>query len=80
VHPDDTMRQAAYVMAERSLTRLPVVDREDPEKLLGVVSLDQLLKGRLRDLREAREAEQVLRFRLVLPTRRIARGAKTLVG
>jgi H+/Cl- antiporter ClcA/CBS domain-containing protein len=68
VHPDDTMRQAAYVMAERSFTRLPVVDRDDPGKLMGMVSLDQLLKGRLRDLREAREHERVLSLRALIPS------------
>jgi CIC family chloride channel protein len=61
VYADDTLRHVAYVMAETEATRLPVVDREDPERCLGSVSLEQLLQGRLRDLREERHGERVLR-------------------
>jgi H+/Cl- antiporter ClcA len=61
VYADDTLRHVAYVMAETESTRLPVVDREDPQRCLGSVSLEQLLQGRLRDLREERHGERVLR-------------------
>jgi hypothetical protein len=44
---------------------MPVVDREDGHKVLGIVSLPQLLEGRLRDQQEARERERVLRIRLI---------------
>ncbi|MFN8163825.1 MAG: chloride channel protein [Solirubrobacterales bacterium] len=62
-HPDDTLRHVAYAMAEHGVTRLPVVDRDDHSKAVGVVSLEQLLQGRLRDLYEERHSEQVLRPR-----------------
>jgi H+/Cl- antiporter ClcA len=61
VYADDTLRHVAYVMAETESTRLSVVDRGDPERCLGSVSLEQLLQGRLRDLREERHGERVLR-------------------
>jgi H+/Cl- antiporter ClcA len=66
VHDDDTLRHVAYVMAESGRTELPVVDREDPRRRLGTVTLEQLLQGRLRDLQEERHSERVLRpFNLI---------------
>jgi CBS domain-containing protein len=64
VYADDTLRQAVVVMTESGLTRLPVVDRSAPSRVVGLVSLQQLLAGRLKDLQEARESERVLRLRL----------------
>ena len=61
VYADDTLRHVAYVMAETESTKLPVVDRENPERCLGSISLEQLLQGRLRDLQEERHGERVLR-------------------
>jgi hypothetical protein len=52
-HGNDTLRQPALVMASSSLTRLVVTDRDDPRRPVGVVSLQQLLEGRVRDLHEA---------------------------
>jgi CBS domain-containing protein len=63
-HGNDTLRQAALVMARSSLTRLVVTDRDDPRRPVGVVSLQQLLEGRVRDLHEATHPERVLRLRL----------------
>jgi CBS domain-containing protein len=53
-------------MAEKGITRLPVVDR-NTRKFLGLVSLDDLLKARTRHLEEERRREQVLNLRLFLP-------------
>jgi H+/Cl- antiporter ClcA len=61
VHDDDTLRHVAYVMAESGRTALPVVARGDSSRRLGTVTLEQLLKGRLRDLQEERHSERVLR-------------------
>jgi chloride channel protein, CIC family len=61
VYADDTLRHVAYVMAETESTKLAVVDREDPQRCLGSISLEQLLQGRLRDLREERHGERILR-------------------
>jgi CIC family chloride channel protein len=59
-HADDTLRHVAYAMAEHGVARMPVVDRDDHDRLLGMVTLEQLLQGRLRDLHEERHSERVL--------------------
>ncbi|HET6815829.1 MAG TPA: chloride channel protein [Mycobacteriales bacterium] len=71
-HPDETLRTVAYRMAASGFARVPVLER-GTGRAVGLLTLSQLLQGRLRDLREAREVEQVLRFRVVLPTRRHSR-------
>jgi CBS domain-containing protein len=60
-HPDDTLRDVAYRMAEAGVTRMPVVARGPQPRLLGIVTLPALLAGRLRDLQEERDTERVLR-------------------
>ena len=64
--PDEPLRFVVYRMAEKGITRLPVVDRET-RKFLGLVSLDDLLKARTRHLEEERRREQVLNLRFFLP-------------
>jgi H+/Cl- antiporter ClcA/CBS domain-containing protein len=63
VHADLTLREAANLMAERGVTRVPVVDRDPTDRLLGLVTLVDLLSARLIDLQEERESERVLRIR-----------------
>jgi H+/Cl- antiporter ClcA len=62
-HADDTLRHVAYAMAEHGVTRMPVVERGDRGRVLGTITLQQLLQGRLRDLHEERHSERVLRPR-----------------
>jgi H+/Cl- antiporter ClcA/CBS domain-containing protein len=64
-HADQTLRHVAETMAVHAVTTMPVVDRADPTRAIGIVSLPQLLLGRARDQQEARERERVLRIRLV---------------
>src|SRR5215467_4805134 len=64
--PDEPLRFVVYRMAEKGITRLPVVER-DSRKFLGLVSLDDLLKARTRHLEEERRREQVLSLRFFLP-------------
>ena len=71
-YPDETLRTVAYRMAASGVTRLPVIER-GTRRVVGLLSLAQLLQGRSRDLQEEREMEQVLRFRLVMPTLRRSR-------
>ncbi len=64
--PDEPLRAVVYIMAEKGITRMPVVDR-NTRKFLGLVSLDDLLKARARHLEEERRREQVLSLRFFLP-------------
>jgi H+/Cl- antiporter ClcA/CBS domain-containing protein len=66
-HGDQTLRYVAELMSQAEVNRMPVVDRDDPTKVIGIVSLTQLLAARQRDQQEAREREQVRRVRLVSP-------------
>jgi H+/Cl- antiporter ClcA/CBS domain-containing protein len=61
-YPDQSLRTAVLRMAETGLTRFPVVDR-DNRQLLGMVSLDDLLLARVRNLHEEHRRERVLRLR-----------------
>ncbi len=71
-YPDEPLRVVVYRMVESGFTRLPVVDREDDRHLLGMVSLDDLLRARSRNLEEERTRERVLRLRM-------PRGRKTAI-
>ncbi|GAC1662182.1 MAG: chloride channel protein [Ktedonobacteraceae bacterium] len=51
-YPDEPLRAVVYRMAETGFTRFPVVERDHPRKLLGIVSLGDLLKARVRNLDE----------------------------
>jgi CBS domain-containing protein len=66
-YADETLRVVAYRMAETGLTRLPVVDREAPQTVMGILSLRDLLKARSRTLENERRRERVLRMDAVLP-------------
>jgi H+/Cl- antiporter ClcA/CBS domain-containing protein len=62
-YPDQSLRTAVLRMAETGLTGFPVVDR-DNWQLLGMISLDDLLLARVRNLHEEHRRERVLRLRL----------------
>jgi H+/Cl- antiporter ClcA len=68
-HPDQTLREVAYLLAEHRVTQAPVVDREDPTRLCGLISLDQLLHARRHDLQEERHRQRLLLTRLPTPRR-----------
>jgi H+/Cl- antiporter ClcA/predicted transcriptional regulator len=68
-YPDEPLRAVVYRMAETGFTRFPVVERNDTQKLLGIVSLSNLLKARVRNLEEDRQRERVLHLRVLLPRR-----------
>jgi CIC family chloride channel protein len=61
--PDEPLRAVALRMAETGFTRFPVVD-SDSGRLVGMISLDDLLMARVRNLNEERQRERVLRLRL----------------
>jgi H+/Cl- antiporter ClcA len=64
--PDEPLRSVVYRMAEKRVTRMPVVDA-DTRKFLGLIALDDLLKARARHLEEEKRREQVLNLRFFLP-------------
>jgi CIC family chloride channel protein len=66
-YPDEPLRVVADRMAERRLGVLPVVDREQPDHLSGIITQFDLLRARERLLEEERQRQRVLRVRL-LPT------------
>ena len=68
--PDETLRSAADRMAAHMLGALPVVDRDDPRQLVGVLTQFELLTGRRRRLYEERHRERHLR--VVRRPRRVA--------
>src|SRR5262249_60729607 len=70
--PGEPLRVVVYRMAEAGVTRLPVVDRVDPRCLVGLISLADLLKARVRVLDEERHRERVLRIHTLIPLRRAA--------
>ena len=68
-YPDEPLRVVVNRMAETGITRLLVVERNDPRKLVGIVSLNDLLQARVRNLQEERRRERVLAVRLFFPFR-----------
>ena len=72
--PDETLRSAADRMAEHLLGALPVVDRADPGRVLGVITHFELLAGRRRQLVEERHREVALPLPLPVRRRRLAPG------
>jgi chloride channel protein, CIC family len=58
IYPWETCRVAAERMAEKSVKRLPVVSPDDPSKLVGIVTLSDLLKSRCRILEEEARRER----------------------
>jgi H+/Cl- antiporter ClcA len=71
-HPGETVRAVAERMATTGLTRLPVVEPDGTGRLVGLVSLRDLLQARARSLEEERARQRVLRLRLAVPRRRRA--------
>jgi H+/Cl- antiporter ClcA/CBS domain-containing protein len=62
-YPDEPLRIVVNRMAETGLTRLPVIE-EESKKLVGIISLQNLLHARVRHLEEERRRERVLRIHL----------------
>ena len=67
VHQDNTLREVANLFVEHGVARAPVVERDDPTVLLGLITVTQLLQGREKDLQEERVSERVLGVRRERP-------------
>src|SRR5579872_5257354 len=59
---DETLRIVVNRMASSGFTRMPVLDRQG--KLAGMVSLQDLLSARARNLSDERDRERVIRIRV----------------
>ena len=68
--PDESLRAIVYRMSESGFTRLPVVDRADAKRLIGMVSLADLLRARGRNLEEERSRQRTFHLRLPFQARR----------
>jgi chloride channel protein, CIC family len=66
-YPNEPLTAVVNRMAETGLTGFPIVERGNPQKLLGLVSLNDLLKARVRRLEEEQRRERVLPLHLVFP-------------
>ena len=74
--PDEPLRAVAYRMAEKGITRMPVVEPSSGG-LLGLISLTDLLKARTRHLEEERRRERALSLRFFLPGGEVKDGGET---
>jgi CBS domain-containing protein len=68
---DEPLRVIVERMAESGLTRLPVLDPQSQRRLVGMISLNDLLHARTQNLTEERARERALRIRI--PFRRRVR-------
>jgi CBS domain-containing protein len=62
-YTDEPLRAVVHRMAETGFTRFPVVD-SSTSQLTGMISVEDLLMARVRNLDEERCRERVLRLRL----------------
>ena len=69
-YADEPLRVVVYRMADTGLTRFPVVAREGERKLVGMISLYDLLHARTRSLEEERRRERVLRIHVPFRSRK----------
>ena len=51
------------------MTRMPVVERENPRQLAGLIGLRDLLRARVRSLDAETQRERVLRVHHMIPAR-----------
>jgi chloride channel protein, CIC family len=61
-YPDETLRPVADRMAAHELGALPIVDRDRPGEVVGVLTTYDLLSARRRQLEEERHRERALRL------------------
>jgi chloride channel protein, CIC family len=66
-HPDEPLRLVVHRMADTGLTNFPVVERGADRRLVGMISLEDLLKARALNLESERRRERVMTLRLAFP-------------
>jgi CBS domain-containing protein len=68
-YPDEPLRAVVYRMAQTGMTRLPVVERDEPRRLAGLIGLRDLLQARVRTLDAEVQRDRVLRVHQMIPAR-----------
>ena len=66
-HGPEPLRAIVNRMAETGLTQLPVVERTEQRRLVGLVSLRDLLQARERNWAEERQRERIFQIRRFTP-------------
>ena len=66
-HPDEVLRTVADRMVQHGIGVLPVVERADTARLVGLVTQFDLLQARQKLLEEERHAERILTLRRATP-------------
>lgn len=66
VYDDEPLRPVVERMAATGITRFPVVDRDDPGRLVGTISLNNLLSARVVHLENETRREKVLQLPSIL--------------
>jgi chloride channel protein, CIC family len=61
---NEPLRVVVRRMAESGLTRFPVLDPQSKGRLVGLISLNDLLSARVQNLEDERARERVLRIRM----------------
>ncbi len=61
-HPDETCRAAADRMAAEGVGRLPVVRREAPQEVIGILTRSDIFKARERDLDVEQRRESIIKL------------------
>lgn len=76
-HPDDQLEDALSLMLQAGVGRLPVVDRSDPTRLLGMLSRGSVATAyhAVLDDEQAREASSIAR-----PIRSVGRRVRQETG
>ena len=77
VHAGATLRQAADQMARHGVGRLPVVDADDPGRVVGIITRSDLLRAHLPRLAAANRGLATLRPRAPVRWRRRPRPRTT---
>ena len=72
-YPNEPLRVVVYRMAEKGVTRMPVVESNVSRRLLGTITLEDLLVARVRNLEDERRRKRVLPIRLAFPRRAAAK-------
>ncbi|HSU66232.1 MAG TPA: chloride channel protein [Tepidisphaeraceae bacterium] len=76
VYDDCTLRQAADHMVNHDIGRLPVIDRKNPSRVIGIVTRSDLLAAHRVRIRDTSEARPTLKLSELDPRRKWFRPAK----